>query len=190
MFEELLIRLAEGLDNRGLPYMIIGGQAVLLYGEPRLTRDIDITLGLDIDRFDEIISLSQELGLNPLPQDPLKFARETMVLPTQEKTSGIRVDFIFSFTPYESQAIRRARQIFLHHQAVCFASPEDVVIHKIVAGRPRDLEDIRAILIKNPQIDTEYIRNWLKQLSATLEDADLTTIFFDIFKELPDGDSK
>ena len=136
MFEELLIRLAEGLDKRGLPYMIIGGQAVLLYGEPRLTRDIDITLGLDIDRFDEIISLSQDLGLNPLPQDPLKFAGETMVLPTQEKTTGIRVDFIFSFTPYESQAIRRARKIFLRHQAVCFASPEDVVIHKIVAGRP------------------------------------------------------
>ena len=121
MFEELLIRLAEGLDNRGLPYMIIGGQAVLLYGEPRLTRDIDITLGLDIDRLDEIISLSQDLGLNSLPQDPLKFASETMVLPTQEKTTGIRVDFIFSFTPYESQAIRRARKIFLRHQAVCFA---------------------------------------------------------------------
>ena len=190
MFEELLIRLAEGLDNRGLPYMIIGGQAVLLYGEPRLTRDIDITLGLDIDRFDEIISLSQELGLNPLPQDPLKFVSETMVFPTQEKSTGIRVDFIFSFTPYESQAIRRARQIFLRHQAVCFASPEDVVIHKIVAGRPRDLEDVRTILIKNPQIDTEYIRGWLKQLSAALEGADLLTIFFDLGKELPEGWSK
>jgi len=73
---------------------------------------------------DEIISLSQDLGLNSLPQDPLKFASETMVLPTQEKTTGIRVDFIFSFTPYESQAIRRARKIFLRHQAVCFAALE------------------------------------------------------------------
>jgi len=60
---------------------------------------IHLAEGLDIDRFDEIISLSQDLGLNPLPQDPLKFASETMVLPTQEKTTGIRVDFIFSFTP-------------------------------------------------------------------------------------------
>ena len=190
MFEELLIRLAEGLDKRGLPYMIIGGQAVLLYGEPRLTRDIDITLGLDIDRFDEIISLSQDLGLNPLPQDPLKFAGETMVLPTQEKTTGIRVDFIFSFTPYESQAIRRARKIFLRHQAVCFASPEDVVIHKIVAGRPRDLEDVRTILIKNPQINTEYIRNWLRQLSAALESTDLLATFSDLGQEFPEGGSR
>lgn len=41
MFKELLARLADLLDQKGIPYMIIGGQAVLLYGEPRLTRDID-----------------------------------------------------------------------------------------------------------------------------------------------------
>ena len=53
MFERLLSRLAAALDSAKIPYMIIGGQAVLLYGEPRLTKDIDITLGIndsDIDR--------------------------------------------------------------------------------------------------------------------------------------------
>jgi hypothetical protein len=46
MFEALLVRIARGLDTRGIPYMLIGGQAVLLYGEPRLTRDIDVSLGV------------------------------------------------------------------------------------------------------------------------------------------------
>jgi hypothetical protein len=46
MFEKILARLGATLDESNLPYMIIGGQAVLLYGEPRLTRDIDITLGV------------------------------------------------------------------------------------------------------------------------------------------------
>jgi hypothetical protein len=41
MFEELLIRIAKALDNNYIPYMIVGGQAVLLYGEPRLTKDIE-----------------------------------------------------------------------------------------------------------------------------------------------------
>ena len=40
MFERLLKRLARGLGQAGLQYMVIGGQAVLLYGEPRLTKDI------------------------------------------------------------------------------------------------------------------------------------------------------
>jgi len=38
-------------------------------------------------------------------------------------------------------------------QEVFFASPEDVIIHKIFAGRPRDMEDARTILLKNPGVD-------------------------------------
>ena len=167
--------------------MIIGGQAVLLYGEPRLTRDIDITLGVDTDRFEDVASLTQALGLMALPPDPLKFVRETMVFPAQEISTGIRVDFIFSFSPYEAQAIPRARQVLMGRQRVCFASPEDVVIHKIIAGRPRDLEDIRTILLKNPLIDIRYIRKWLKKISPVAEGADLEKIFFELDKELLKG---
>ena len=43
MFKDLLEKIALGLEEAGMPYMIIGGQAVLLHGEPRLTRDIDAT---------------------------------------------------------------------------------------------------------------------------------------------------
>ena len=42
MFEALLSKIAQSLGGAELPYMIIGGQAVLLYGTPRLTRDIDL----------------------------------------------------------------------------------------------------------------------------------------------------
>jgi len=36
MFKSLLAKLATALVNANIPYMVIGGQAVLLYGEPRL----------------------------------------------------------------------------------------------------------------------------------------------------------
>ena len=68
MFEELLARIAAGLSSRNLPYMIIGGQAVLLYGEPRLTKDIDITLGINIDRLDDLLAVVNELSLAHFPQ--------------------------------------------------------------------------------------------------------------------------
>ncbi|MBE0478638.1 hypothetical protein IBX65_05915 [Candidatus Aerophobetes bacterium] len=55
MFEELLAKLGMSLDEHSIPYMIIGGQAVLLYGEPRLTRDIDVTLGVGVDALPRII---------------------------------------------------------------------------------------------------------------------------------------
>jgi len=48
MFEDILSRIAQLLDEIKVSYMIIGGQAVLFHGEPRLTRDIDIILGIGV----------------------------------------------------------------------------------------------------------------------------------------------
>ena len=46
----LLEGLTRGLETRGIPFMLIGGQAVLLHGQPRFTEDIDATLGVGPDR--------------------------------------------------------------------------------------------------------------------------------------------
>ena len=69
MFDETLVRIAGALESAGIPYMIIGGQAVLLHGEPRLTRDIDITLGVNIDRLEILIDMTRRLSLKLLPED-------------------------------------------------------------------------------------------------------------------------
>jgi len=146
--------------------MIIGGQAVLLYGTPRLTNDIDITLGIDIGEIDEVLKAVEAIGLHLILKDYRPFVEETLVLPTRERESGIRVDFIFSFTPYERQAIARATEVALGDASVMFASVEDVIIHKIFAGRPRDLEDIRSIVIKNAGFDRDYVRQWLGEFEG------------------------
>lgn len=58
MFERWLGRIARALDEAGFPYMVIGGQAVLLHGEPRLTRDIDVTLGVSLDRLESVVDVA------------------------------------------------------------------------------------------------------------------------------------
>lgn len=168
MFENLLKRIAAALETHAIPYMVIGGQAVLLYGEPRLTKDIDITLGAGIDRVPDVIAVVEKLGLKLLVKDFETFVRETMVLPVADEEVGIRVDFIFSFSPYERQAIGRGRMVRLGDADVCFASVEDLIIHKIVAGRPRDIEDVRTMLLKNPDFDGAYIERWLSEFDASM----------------------
>ena len=180
MFEKILANLALALDGQDIPYMIIGGQAVLLYGEPRLTRDIDVTLGASVDALPKIIGISKKLDLEPLVTDISNFVKQTMVLPTRDGATGIRVDFIFSFTPYERQAIKRAKRVSVKKTVVKFASPEDVVIHKIFAGRARDLDDIRSILLKNPSINLSYIEKWLAEFDKSLPDKE----FLKKFKEI------
>ena len=89
MFDKALARIGASLEKEGIPYMIIGGQAVLLHGEPRLTRDIDITLGVNIDRLDTLLAVSRQLSLKPHPKDIGTFVRQTMVLPVLDEATGI-----------------------------------------------------------------------------------------------------
>jgi len=184
MFEKILSQIGVSLSKHNLPYMVVGGQAVLLYGEPRLTRDIDITLGVDVDHLEEVLSVVQELKLNPLPKEIESFVRETMVLPALDEHTGIRVDFIFSYTPYETGAIKRAKKVEIMGQEVNIASPEDLIIHKIFAGRPRDIEDVRTVLLKNTDVDLQYIRGWLKEFDEASKEKDFLKTFEGIVKEL------
>jgi hypothetical protein len=163
--------------------MVIGGQAVLLYGEPRLTRDIDITLGMGIDELDRLSEILPAIPLKVLVEDVREFVTRTMVLPTLEDKGGIRVDFIFSFSPYERQAIQRAVDVKLGRTPVKFGSLEDIVIHKIIAGRPRDIEDVKSILLKNPEYDSRYIEQWLKDFEDSLGESFLA-IYRGVIQEI------
>jgi predicted nucleotidyltransferase len=169
LFKDLIKRIAGELSSRKIPYMIIGGQAVLRYGEPRLTKDIDITLGVGIEKLPVIKDTVMALGLTIEPADIDTFVEDTMVLPASDSNSGIRVDFIFSFSPFERAAIERALEVNYDGIPVRFASLEDLVIHKMVAGRPRDIEDVRSILLKNPAYNKDHIRNWLADFDKALD---------------------
>ena len=169
MFQALLEKLAIALEVRGIAYMVIGGQAVLLYGEPRFTRDIDITLGLDAEGADQGVALARDLGLTIRVEQPRKFVHDTMVLPCEERSSGIRVDFVFSHSEYERVALARVRRERIGKATVAYASLEDLVIQKLVAGRPRDLEDARIVLLKNPDYDRAYVEKWLSQFEPVVE---------------------
>lgn len=183
MIEKLIKKIGSCLDKEKIPYMIIGGQAVLLYGRPRLTRDVDITLGVDTDKFTLIERVCKKLGLKLLPESPEKFARQTRALPAEKVKSRIRVDFIFSFTQYESQAIGRAKEVSMDGYPVKFASCEDVIIHKMVAGRAVDEEDVRSILAKNKNaVDLKYIKKWLSQFSKISDHGKILVRFNSLLK--------
>lgn len=171
MIKELLKNIAAELQRERIEYMIIGGQAVLLYGEPRLTRDIDITLGVDIDHLDKILDIVKRLNFSLLTQNVEEFIRDTRVLPVKDPETGFRIDFIFSWTPYEKEAIKRANKIKIDDFYLNYISIEDLIIHKLISHRPRDIEDLKTVLLKQKilDLDEDYIKNWLKIFSETLE---------------------
>ena len=170
MIQQFIGRIAKALDDRRIPYMIIGGQAVLMHGRPRMTQDVDITLGVDTDQFEPVYACAQALKLRSLRPDPERFAEQTKVLVVQDPESSFRVDFLFSNTPYEREAIRRSVKIEVDGYPARFASPEDLIIHKIFAGRAIDHEDAQAVLLrKGADLDRAYIQKWLRSLGEVSE---------------------
>jgi predicted nucleotidyltransferase len=160
-FAGLLAAITRELEARGLPFLVIGGQAVLLHGRPRLTEDIDLTLGVDPSALPRVLAACATLGLSPLPTDVEPFVAETYVLPARHGGTRIRVDFIFSSTTYEQQAIGRAVRVVLDGTGVPFASAEDLLIHKLFAARPRDMEDALGVVRrKGAELDWAYMEQW------------------------------
>ncbi|MCX7735561.1 MAG: hypothetical protein N2319_02505 [Candidatus Kapabacteria bacterium] len=70
MLRELFKKLATALKKHKIPYIIIGGQAALIYEEPRFTNDIDVTLGIGIEKINEILNLCKEISLRILIENP------------------------------------------------------------------------------------------------------------------------
>lgn len=163
--------------------MVIGGQAVLLYGEPRLTRDIDITLAVGTDDLPGILEFVRKLRLRVLVSRPAKFVKRTMVLPVEQESTGIRVDFIFSSSEYERSAIARVAKVKLGGTSVKFISVEDLIIHKVIGGRPRDIDDVQSVLSKNPRANVKLIQIWLRRFDRAL-DSDYLRTFKRILKEI------
>lgn len=165
MFEQILHRIAEALDRNHISYMVIGGQAILIYGIVRSTRDIDITVGVGTDKLADMLDICRQTGLDVLCENPEDFARDTMVLPAIDSKSRVRIDFMFSFSRYEETALKRAETKNRDGYPVKFASLEDIIVHKVVSGRAVDMEDIRGLLAKSEKaVDFSYIRQWLLEI--------------------------
>jgi predicted nucleotidyltransferase len=85
--------------------------------------------------------------------------------------NGCPVDISLAVPGYEDEMMRRAVDYELEPgKVVRMASAEDLIIHKAVAGRPQDLQDIAGIVYRRRQaLDVAYVRRWLREFASALE---------------------
>jgi hypothetical protein len=169
--DDALTTLAAWLEREHVPYMVIGGFAVTVWGEPRFTRDLDVTVSVPGDRLNSTIHrISAEFP--PLVTNPVKFVNETRVLPMMVQSTP--VDLIFAALPYEEAAIARARRVNLTSGSVQICSPEDLILHKIVSQRPRDHEDVEGVFrYRHAELDYAYLNPRVEELADALADSNM-----------------
>ena len=165
-------RVIEKLDDRGV---IIGGVAASLLGEPRLTADANALLLISIDEVPMLIELAQAEGLHPRYADIVDFARRSRVVLLRHRESGIDVDISLGLLPFEIEAVERSQEHRAGSLTVRLPTPEDLIILKAVAHRPKDMLDIEAVIAAQPHLDKARIAYWVRQFAELLEMPELWT---------------
>jgi hypothetical protein len=159
-------KLLERFGGRGL---IFGGVAASLLGQPRLTADVDALLLLSTEELPRLIEAANQEGLEPRISDAHDFARRNRVLLLRHKTSGVNVDISLGVLPLEVEAVERSQNYRAGALNIRLPTPEDLIIFKAVAHRPRDLLDIQAIIQSHPQLDRVRIKHWVTEFARALD---------------------
>ena len=134
------------LAARGLRSALIGGLAVSLRGQPRMTVDVDLVVLATVD---EALRLVADLATTPF--DPLfpgveEVVAKAFILPLRHRQTLIRVDLAIGMSGFEQEAVARATPIMIGAASIPVVSIEDLLVMKALAGRPQDDEDIRGLV--------------------------------------------
>ena len=101
--------------------------------------------------------------------DVLSFVQKNRVLLIKHIKSGVGIDISFGALPFEEECIKRSKKIKLAKLNIPLPSPEDLIIMKAVAHRPKDLIDIESIIDANPHLDVRRIKYWVNEFATILE---------------------
>lgn len=169
--------------RRRIPYVIIGGVAVQKWGRPRLTKDVDLTISVPLEQTEKFITHIEKNFKSRVP-DLKTFARQNRVVLLYAR-NGREIDISLALPGYEDLLMQRAQPFKLASRKILrVCSPEDLIIHKAVAGRPQDLSDLQGIVFRQAtMLDCDYIRHWLSEFSLLLESDEIIHRFEIVWKE-------
>ncbi len=158
------------LEPLHLPTALMGGLAVAVWKHPRNTRDVDILVDVrDVD-LGELVEAMKRAGMRPKRQPAVQLVGDQRIIQLLYQAPGtfldIQIDLLLADSAYQKEALTRARPARLDGgREVAVLSCEDLIIHKLLAGRVIDSADAAALLRANRAgLDLEYLKGWLGRL--------------------------
>ena len=155
-------------------YAVMGGIAVRAHGIPRPTQDVDFTVAIERSRLPQFYEAAGRLGytvpeiyvsgwVDQVAGMPLVRVRRYV------EGRGVDVDVFLAESPFQRELLGRARIEQIDDFTVRVVTPEDLILLKLLARRPRDLADVGDVFFTQGRLDEAYLRRWAQELGVLTE---------------------
>ena len=165
-----LIHVTTILEANNIPYMVVGGIAVSIWSAPRATVDLDFLVGVTKETLPSFVESLTGAGLtvyDPLPMEFRRMVLQRMFIKEREEQL-LMLDFILADEEYKAQALSRAIQLKLEGKEIKVASPEDLILLKLISGRGQDKVDVENIIrSQKDSLNVKYLKQWGDHLSVS-----------------------
>ncbi len=171
------------IEPMGLPVAVMGGLALAVWQHVRATRDVDLALSLEQHELERLLDRLSEAGIRRKPGSSLVRLGGQDVVPLlyepPDTFVDVQVDLLLAGGPYQRQALHRRVEAHLPALdiAIDVLSCEDLILHKLLAGRLIDRYDAAALVRINRQaLDVSYLKQWSGELGLG---AELSAVWLD-----------
>lgn len=167
-----LWEVVDQLDAHRVDYALMGGLAVRAHAIPRPTNDVDLTITCPREQFAKLLTrfeseciqvpeIYKSGWLDRVAEMPL-VKLKTML----DQDHWVDLDIFLCETDFQRSLMdRRVKTEFDDSRSLWIVTPEDLVLLKLIANRPRDLIDVADVLFVQGQLDETYLRHWASVLT-------------------------
>jgi hypothetical protein len=137
-------------NDNNVRYLVIGGYAVIQYGEPRFTKDLDLWISTDKENAGAVYNALKLFGALLAGLTEEDFAEEGYFY--QMGNPPIRIDILMGIPGGDfEQAWEHRNQVDFGSVTVPFISKDDLIKVKLASGRIQDILDVKALSSNDPQ---------------------------------------
>lgn len=170
--DEVLRACVDIFERLSVPHLVMGGLAIRFFGIPRPTFDVDLTVSIQRDRLPELYDELETEGFDIPEAYRGGWVDEVAGMPVVKFKlyvggRGIDADIFLAETRFQREMMRRSIRDRIWGIAVSLATPEDLVLLKLLSSRPRDLGDIADLRMVQGDLDEAHMRRWAAELGIS-----------------------
>lgn len=165
--QSILLKTASFLHEASIEYFVFGGAAAGILGYPRFTADVDVVIKIKNEDMELFLQSAKKHGFDVHLENHIRRLQTSKIL--KLRMDDYSVDFVVGETFFDESAFRRKKKVKLAGKNIFIASPEDLILYKLISKRHMDLADIERIMFANKKnLGVRYMKVMAGRLSNEL----------------------